>query len=275
MKKIRFSIFSLSIFIFLNSSYFLEAREGDKFTKPSSTPPPNVGVDEKLDTYLPLDISFLNENDEEITLRNILDGRHPVIIIPSYYSCTRLCSFVFHGVQKVVDELELISFSIKKDYKIISLSINPKDNSHAAFHKGEEIRNSFKNVKVDQQRWSFLRLKNSEISNFMKTLGFRYTINPKDSDDIAHAATMILISPDGKITRYLYGINFVAREFRLALLEAGEGKIGSPLEKFILYCFHYDTFEGKYTPHAWAFIRIGGIVTMIFIILLWYFARRK
>ena len=237
--------------------------------------PTDVGVQERLGNFINLDTEFLNEENEVVTLRNYIDNKHPLVIIPSYFECTRLCNFIFKGVQKTVDELSLKYFDINKDYKIVSISISPKDDAHSSMHKGEEIRGGFKNTKVNDTRWAFLRGKGETVSNFMRKIGFSYKINPKDNDDIAHVAVVVFLSPDGKITRYLYGVNFSVRDFRMALLEAGEGKIGNTLEKLILYCFHYNPIEGKYTPFAWAFIRIGGVITLLSILLMFYLVNKK
>ena len=236
----------------------------------SQRKPPGVGVEEKLGQKIPLALSLQNEEGKTVLLENFLKGRRPLIIVPSYYTCVRLCSFIFQGVQKAADAAFSNGIKLGRDYRILSISINPQDTPQTAHQKGEEIRNAFQNTKVRAQDWHFLTGKGEAVPSLMKALGYSYRWDSNGGEDISHSAAIVLVSPEGRITRYLYGVQFPQREFRLSLVESTRGKIGSAAEKILLFCFRYDPIEGKYTPFAWAFVRIGGILTLCFLLALWF-----
>ena len=236
--------------------------------------PIGVGVEEKLGQKIPLDLNLLNEEGKQVALKDFLKGRRPLILIPSYYTCVRLCSFIFQGVQKAADAAFSNGINLGRDYRILSISINPKDNAQTAHQKGKEVRGAFQNGKVTAQDWHFLTGKEETVRSLMKTFGYSYRWDSQGGEDISHTAAIVLLSPDGRIMRYLYGVQFPQREFRLSLIESTRGKIGSTAEKILLFCFRYDPIEGKYTPFAWAFIRIGGVLTLCFLLALWFFLRK-
>ncbi len=237
--------------------------------------PPGVGVDEKVGETLPLHLLFLDEENKSVTIKDYLDGQRPLLIVPSYYTCVRLCSFLFQGVREVADASLDNGMALGSDYRIVSISINPKDNVQTAREKGREVRKAFQNAHPPAKDWSFLTGKEKDIKELMSSLGYRYRWDPSGSQDISHTAAIVLVSPKGKITRYLYGIRFPTREFRLSLVEAANGRIGRTMDKILLYCFRYNPIEGRYTPLVWIFVRTGGVVTLLFLLGLWIFLYRK
>ena len=248
--------------------------------------PPNVGVDEKLGQKIPLDLNFQNEAGETVPLQKYFESKQPVIIVPSYYVCKHLCRFVFQGVRQAADNAYASGIRLGKDYRIVSVSLDEYTTPKIARKKAEQVREAFQQTSVRPQDWNFLTGKKENISQLMRSLGYRYHRDPQHghakgknasphSDDISHSAAIVLISPQGKITRYLYGVTFPNRDFRLALVEAANGKVGDTIDRILLYCFRYDSVEKKYTPFAWAFMRIGGGLTVIFLLGLWYILRRR
>ncbi len=248
-----------------------------KLTAETERIPPGVGIKERLGTRIPTKLTFINESGKEVTLGSFLSRRLPLVIVPSYYTCTRLCSFIFQGLQKAADQAATSGMRLGRDYRIISLSINPDDNAQSAHEKGKEIRSQFQNLRISAKHWQFLSDNQQNVRSLMKAIGYSYhwdQSQPSSSDDkqkdISHSAAIVFISPNGKIMRYLYGIQFPDRDFRLALVESANGRIGSTVEKILLYCFRYDSIEGKYTPAAWAFMRIGALLTIVFLLTLWF-----
>ncbi len=243
--------------------------------------PPGIGIEEKLGDKLPEQLVFLDEDGAKVQIeKNFLDARLPVILVPSYYTCTRLCSFIFQGLQKGLDAMTKGGVLLPgRDYRVLSISINPRDNPQSSKEKGDMIRSQFRQLPIAsgrkdwEENWRFLSsAQDSDESRqaapkLMDALGYRYK---KDDKDFSHTAAIVILSPDGRIMRYLYGLEFPEQSLRLALVEASRGKIGGAVEKILLYCFRYDPIEGKYTPFAMAFIRIGGALTLLFLGLMWF-----
>ena len=262
---IPFALLALQLFFYLGLGLKAESQRK----------PPGIGVEEKLGQKIPLNLSFLNEEGKSVLLQDFLKDRRPLIIVPSYYTCVRLCSFIFQGVRKAAGEAFRNGIKLGRDYRILSISINPNDNPQTAHQKGKEVRGAFQNGPITAQDWHFLTGKEKKVRSLMNTLGYSYRWDINGGKDISHSAAIVLVSPSGRIMRYLYGVQFPQREFRLSLIESTRGKIGSTAEKILLFCFRYDSIEGKYTPFAWAFVRIGGVLTLCFLLGLWLFLRRR
>ena len=238
-------------------------------------PPKGVGVEEKLGQKVPLSLNLLNEEGKLVSLESFLDRSRPLIIVPSYYSCVRLCSFIFQGLQKAVQAAFSNGLKLGRDYRILSISINPKDSPQKARQKGEAIRSVFPKGSFSPKDWQFLTGEEEKVRSFMTAMGYQYRWDSESSTDLSHSAAIVFLSPDGRIMRYLYGLQFPDREFRLSIVESARGRVGSAVEKILLFCFRYDPIEGKYKPFAWAFVRIGGILTLCFLLGLWFFLRKS
>jgi protein SCO1/2 len=234
--------------------------------------PEGIGVDEKAGEFIPLDLVFTDESGTARPLRDYFVPGRPVVLIPSYYACPRLCSYIFSAVQKAAQATALERYRPGQDYLILSVSFDDRETPRIAAEKGAALRAGFRNP-LAAEAWPFLTGKADAIAPLMDAIGYRY--RPDGAADFTHAAAIVFLAPDGKITRYLYGIEFPEREYRLSVVEASEGKIGSISEKIYMYCFRYDALEGKYTPYAWAFMRIGAGLTLLVVIGLLFFLRRS
>lgn len=242
-------------------------------TAETSREPEGVGVDQKPGETLPLDLMFKNEAGESVPLRSFFANGKPVLIAPSYFECVRLCTYIYNGIGKAVKATP--NLLPGRDYTIISLSINPADNPMMAKMKGENYREALKEgggPDLKSDAWTFLTGSEENIKAITDAVGFRYK---KDGKDFSHPAALVLVTPDGKISRYLFGIEFEPRDYRLALVEASDGEIGGIVDAVMLSCFRYDPIEGKYSPFAWGFMRIGGVATLALLLGTFFILKRR
>lgn len=234
----------------------------------------DVGIDEKLGDFIPLEAKFSTVNGDSVTLGDLLEEGKPVILNPLYYECPMLCGLVVDGVIDVVDEL---AWKPGKDYLVISFSIDPKEDHTLAAKYRTEYLSKIKGNKADEG-WYFLTGKQTQIDTVINSVGFKYN-EVLDTGEYAHSAAIIMLSPAGKITRYLYGIKYNEFDTRNALYESADGKIGSTAEKLLMYCYQYDPDSNSYAPIAINIMKLGGLATLIilgiFLIPLWIRERRK
>jgi len=218
-----------------------------------------AGIEEKLGQYIPMNISLYDEYGKAVQLKDIMDKGKPIILTLVYYRCPSICSPLLSGIAEIVDKLDLIA---GKDYDIVTISFNPAEDYTLAAEKKKNYYASLK-IKKDtpQDAWRFFVSDSSNIARLTDAAGYRYI---RTENEFIHPGVIIFLSPDGKITRYLYGIEFLPFDVKMALMEASEGKIGSTVAKIIKLCYAYDP-EGK--RYALDITRIAGIGIIIFIAL--------
>ena len=229
-----------------------------------------VDIVENLGSSIVLDSEFLNENGEKVVLKDFFSKDIPTIITLNYFECPMLCSLVLNGLG---DSLKSLSLEAGNDYQIITIDINPHETYQLAHQKKKNYIQKY-NIDNLDQNWSFLTGTNENIKKITNSIGFLYYYD-RIRDEYMHPAALAVVNPDGIISRYLYGIQFPEKDLKLALLEAAEGKIGSTLDRIILYCYHYDPYKNTYTLFATNIMRIGGILTLIFIGLMLFNFWRK
>lgn len=228
----------------------------------------DVGVDENLGDTLPLDLKFANSAGDSVTIGELMSDGKPVLLNPLYYECPTLCGLVLDAVFKVVHEL---AWSPGREYTIISYSIDPEEtHEHAA--KSKEMYLADLDRTGAEDGWHFLTGSEESIKKLSDAVGFRYKYDERTGEYL-HLASIMLISPEGIITRYLYGLQFLEFDLRNALSEAADGRIGSAIDRMILYCFTYDPASQSYVPIAMNIMKLGGLATVlilgIFLTLLW------
>ena len=225
-------------------------------------PPTDYPIDviEQLGDYIPLDTVFINESGEEIVLKDLFQKNIPTILTLNYFECPMLCTLVLNGLAESIEKLTL---NPGEEYQVITIDINPNESTAFANQKKKNYIAGYnlKNIKND---WHFLTGEQENIKKIADSIGFIYYYD-EDRDEYMHPAAISVLDPEGKISRYLYGIQFLAKDLKLSLLEAGQGKIGSTLDKIILYCYHYDPYKNTYTLFATNVMRLGGILTIIFL----------
>jgi protein SCO1/2 len=220
----------------------------------------NIGIDEKGGATIPLDLKFVDETGQVVELGKYFNHKRPVVLQLSYFGCPSLCSLVSNGLVESLNELTL---TMGKDYDVINVSFDPAETARLAKLKKQSFLDAY-NRPAGAEAWHFLTGNPKEIEQLTNAVGFRYKW-VESSKQFSHPAALILLTPDGKISRYLYGVKFDSRTLRLSLVEASEGKIGTTVDRFLLTCFHYDSYAGKYTPVAMGIMRVAGVITVLVI----------
>jgi protein SCO1/2 len=219
----------------------------------------NVGVDQKLDQSVPLDLTFRDENGKTVELGQYF-GHKPVILSLVYYTCPMLCTQVLNGMEA---GLRNVSLNMGEDYNVVTLSVDPNEDPKLAKSK-QELYTGVYGRPGAGEGWHFLTGEEANIKRLADAVGFRYAYDP-DSKQFAHASAIMVLTPEGKLSRYLYGIQYPSRDLRLALVEASEGKIGTPVDAVMLFCYHYDPATGKYGLLVSRLIQGGGALTVLVI----------
>jgi protein SCO1/2 len=228
-----------------------------------------VGIDQRLNQRIPMKLLFRDEDGRLVQIGDLFKGK-PVVLALVYYQCPMLCTMVLNGTLRAVRTLSLDAGT---DFEIVAVSFDPSEApALAAAKKAEYVRRYER--KNGEAGWHFLTGDQAAIRQLTDTAGFRYKYDPS-TKQFAHASAIIVVSPDGRISRYLYGIEYSARDLRLSIVEASQGKVGSPVDQALLYCFHYDPATGKYGFVIMNVIRVLGAATVACLAtFLWIMFRR-
>ncbi len=218
----------------------------------------NIDIIEHLSDTIPLNLQFTDDRGQSVRLADYFDKDKPVLLTLGYFECPMLCNLVFNGVS---DGLKELGWTPGEKFEVISVSIDHAETPELA---GAKKANYIKSLEMPgaELGWHFLVGDKTQSEELAAAIGFKYYY-VSERDEFAHAAAVYLISPDGVISRYLYGIKYSGRDLKLGLLEASEGKIGSTLDRFILYCFHYDPEAKSYVLFARNIMKLSGLVTII------------
>lgn len=216
-----------------------------------------VGVDQKLNSSIPLDLIFRDEHGNTVTLGEYFHGK-PVILTLVYYNCPMLCTQVLNGLDR---SLEQIPLTMGRDFNVVTVSIDPTDQPPLAEAK-QAVYLGMYNRPSAGQGWHFLTGQQSQIQQLAAAVGFRYAYDP-DSKQYAHASVVMVLTPEGRLSHYFYGVTYPALDMRLGLVDASRGKIGSPVDEVLLFCYHYDPHTGKYGLLISRVIQLAGILTVL------------
>jgi protein SCO1/2 len=217
----------------------------------------DVGLDQKLDVQIPLDVTVVNERGERVPLRSAF-GKRPVVLNFVQYRCRMLCTQVLNGLLR---SSQAIPFRLGQDYDIVTISIDPSETPKLAAEKKRTYVGSYRRP-GGEEGWHFYTADEATIARLTKAAGFRFRYDPA-SDQYAHPSGIILLTPAGRVSRYLYGIEYDPRDLRLGLVEASQHKIGGLVEQVLLLCFHYDPATGKYGFVIEGGIRVAGVATVL------------
>jgi protein SCO1/2 len=234
----------------------------------------DVRFDQRLNAQVPLDAPFVDENGRPVHLGDYF-GRKPVILVLAYYRCPMLCTQVLNGlVRSLLD----IPFDVGKEFDVVTVSFDPRETPELAAAKKHTYVDRYARPGANEG-WHFLTGEESSIKRLTDAVGFQYVYDPRH-DQFAHASGIVVLTPSGRIARYFYGIDFAPRDLRFGLEEASENRIGSPVDRAVLFfCFHYDPIEGRYGPVIMNLVRLGGVLTILaigtFLAVMWRQERRK
>ena len=229
----------------------------------------DVGIDQKLDQLVPGDIPFVDETGKNVTIGEYF-GKRPVVLALVYYECPQLCTLVLNGL---VGSLETINFDAGNQFDVVAVSFDAGETPALAAAKRDLYLKRYRRPSA-ASGFHFLTGRPESIARLTDAVGFHFKYD-EAIDQFAHAAGITILTPQGHVSRYLYGIEYAPRDLRLALVEAADGKIGSIADQALLFCFHYDPVTGKYGFAVMSLVRLGGIVTVgAFLAFVWA-SRRK
>jgi protein SCO1/2 len=242
---------------------------------PDSRPPilRNVAIEQHLDRPLPLDLPFRDEAGRSVRLADYF-GKRPVVLVLAYYNCPMLCTQVLNGL---LSASRVLSFDAGREFEIVTVSFDPRDTPEAARAKKEPYVARYGRPGA-AAGWRFLTGEARSIAGLTEAVGFRYA-RDEAIGQFAHASAIYVATPDGRLSRYFFGIEYAPRDLRLALVEASRGKIGTPVDQLLLYCYHYDPAAGRYGAVVMNMVRVGGVaavlVLTVFLLLMWRRDRRR
>jgi protein SCO1/2 len=220
----------------------------------------DVGIDQKMNNQVPLGLTFRDEHGEPVQLARYFGHGKPVILTLVYYNCPMLCTQVLNGVLQSLKDLRA---NVGEEFEVLTVSIDPTEKPVLASAK-HELYTGIYGRPGAADGWHFLTGDEPQIKQLASAVGFRYAYDP-DSKQFAHASVIIMLTPEGKVSRYYYGIQYPTRDLRFGLMEASEGKIGSPVDAILLFCYHYDPVSGKYGLLISHVIQIAGAITVLVI----------
>lgn len=227
---------------------------------PANVRPPglkDVGIAQHMGEQIPADLQFLDESGKAVRLGDYF-GKKPIILTLVYYRCPMLCGEVLSGLET---SLRVLKFDIGNQFDVITVSFDPKDTPAAAADKKADILKRYGRAGA-ADGWHFLTGQANSIDALTKAAGFQYEYDPK-SDQFAHATAIMILTPEGKIAQYYYGVEYAPKDLRLGLIQAADKKIGSPIDEVLLYCYHYDPKAGKYSAIISRVLQISGLATVL------------
>jgi protein SCO1/2 len=227
----------------------------------------DIRFDQRLNEQIPLELTFSDESGRPVKLADYFHGK-PVILVLAYYQCPRLCTLVLNGLVQGMLEMPL---NAGKDFEVVTVSFDPRETPDLAASKKESYLQRYGRPGA-AEGWHFLTGEQSQIRGLADAVGFHYRFDSA-KNQYMHASGIMIVTPEGRLSRYFYDVKYSGRDLRLGLVEASQNKIGSAVEQILLYCFHYDPTLGKYSASVMNFIRFGGVFTLFCIaVFVWRLA---
>jgi protein SCO1/2 len=228
-------------------------------------------MDERLGQVIPPDLVFTNENGETLPLASYLDGEKPVLLTLVYHNCPMLCNLVLHGLATAMRDM---NWTPGNEFEVIAVSFNPEETWEVAKREKERYIKMLDRPEA-ANGWHFLTGTEASIAGLTESLGFRYKWL-EDRQEFAHPSALMFLDGNGRVSRYLYGVQYKPRDVRAALVEASEGRVGTAMDQVILYCFQYDPNANSYVLHAVNLMKLGGLLTLLLLgTILFVFWRRE
>jgi protein SCO1 len=238
-----------------------EAPKGELGQAPPDQKPAilqKVGIEQHLNQQIPLDLAFQDETGQPVSLRQYF-GKRPVVVTMVYFQCPMLCSEVMSGVTATLNALT--SYNVGRDFDVLTVSFDPRDTPATAMQSKQRYIKRYRRT-GSEQGWHFLVGKQDQIDQLAQALGFHYQWDP-ENQQFAHASGIMLLTPDGRIAQYYYGIEYPPTDLRLGIVEASKGKIGTLADEILLFCYHYDPRQGKYGAAIFNILRLSALTTVL------------
>lgn len=229
---------------------------------PANVRPPylqNVGIEQHLDGQVPPDLTFVDDTGRTIKLGDYF-GKKPLIMNLVYYNCTMLCGEALAGLSAA---MKMVKFDVGNQFDVITVSFNPRETPQMAAQKKVEYLKRYGRPGA-AAGWHFLTGPADSINALTKAVGFQYQYDAA-RDQYAHATAIMVLTPQGRISKYFYGVDFPPKDLRMGLVEASQNKIGNAVDQVLLYCYHYDPATGKYGAVVSNMLKLGGAATILFV----------
>jgi protein SCO1/2 len=271
MKKSR-SIFVVAGLLFAGAQSFAQAVPDNTGQAATNLPTilQNVNFRPELNAPMPLDTGFTDENGKSVQLGEYFHQQKPVLLAFVYYGCPMLCTQLEQGV---VGSLRMLSFNPGRDYDVVFVSFDDRDTAQMAAAKKKTSLDHFRRPET-AAGWHFLTGSKESIASITNAANFRFNYDTKNNL-FAHASGIMLLTPDGRISRYFYGVEFPGRDLRLGLVDASQGKIGTPVDKMLLFCFQYDPSTARYSATILGVMRLMAVATVAGLLLMILIFRRR
>ena len=248
--------------ILLASTAWGQAMSKGIMSPPASVRPPyleNVGIEQHLDGQVPPDLTFVDDTGHTVKLGDYF-AKKPLILNLVYYNCTMLCGEALTGL---TGAMKMVKFDVGKEFEVVTVSFNPQETPQIAAAKKKDYLARYGRPGA-ASGWHFLTGPPESINALTKAVGFQYQYDPKNNQ-YAHATAIMVLTPQGRISRYFYGVDFPPKDLRMGLVEASQGKIGNAVDQVLLYCYHYDPATGKYGAIVSNILKLGAGVTIVFL----------
>jgi len=248
--------------VLVAASAFGQGMTNGILSPPANVRPPGlqkVGIQQNLNQQIPPDLSFTDDLGRKVRLGDYF-GRKPMILSLVYYNCPMLCGEVLSGLESC---LRMMKFDVGKEFDVLTVSFDPKETPEMAAEKKAVFLKRYKRPGAEQG-WHFLVGSAESVDALTKAAGFQYQYDPK-TGQFAHATAIMILTPEGKIAQYYYGVEYPPKDLRLGLVQASQNKIGNVVDALLLYCYHYDPEQGKYSATILRVLRVAGAVTALFL----------
>jgi protein SCO1 len=251
--------------IALSIAAFGQAMVTGNMSPPANMRPPglkNVGIEQHLNEQIPPGLTFRDESGKAVRIGDYF-GKKPVILNLVYYQCPMLCGEVLTGLDSA---LRVLKFDVGKEFDVLTVSFDPRETPQMASAKKAEYLKRYGRPGAEQG-WHFLTGPQESVDSLTKAAGFQYEFN-KETNQFAHATAIMILTPQGKISQYYYGVEFAPKDLRLGLIQASDNKIGTVVDQVLLYCYHYNPETGKYGAVITRILRLSAVATMLCVGLL-------
>jgi protein SCO1/2 len=248
------------LLLLLITTAFGQGMSKGIMSPPANVRPPylqNVGIDQHLDAQVPADLAFTDDSGRAVKLGDYF-GHKPLILNLVYYNCTMLCGEALSGL---TGAMKMVKFNVGDEFDVVTVSFNPQETPQIAAAKKQDYLKRYGRPGA-ASGWHFLTGPAESINALTKAVGFQYQYDPKSSQ-YAHATAIMVLTPQGRISRYFYGVDYPPKDLRMGLVEASQGKIGNAVDQVLLYCYHYDPATGKYGAIVANILKLGAGLTIL------------